>query len=515
MRISNSAVYLFFCSLAFIGLFIVWDFPVTVDEAIQRRHSLISAKYIAGLFSKDVHDLDLFKNLPDINSYIFRFYGVTFQLPLVVAEILLKLDPKSAGVWHLRHISVFLFFFLSCIFFYRLLLVRFNSRLWGLIGVACLVMHPRIFSNAFYNIKDIVFLSAFTISIYYSYRYLQKHSYKSMLCLLFFSALATNIRIIGLMVPYITLVFVLFYSLLERRRSSIKEVLIFFIAIPVAIWLLWPAAWADIDTVGYAFKQSKNFSVWTAKFLLAGEVVSANNLPWYYIPLWVTISTPPLYIIGTISGLVATILCFKWRFREVFDIFIFALIIIPVSTAILCGSTLYNGWKHFYFLAPLLIYFAIRGFIWLQTMIPSLVLKKVRINLLIILLCSNFIQIAIWMYNVHPNYGYYFNCLAGSNPRQKYSLGSWDTVQRQVIDYLLENYTQVRIKEDFHNSISRNLVFYSSEDRSRIKIVSSKDADFIVSFYDDNQVLFEPSPDVIIKTFGLENQPAAALMRAR
>ena len=54
--------------------------------------------------------------LPDTNY--FNFYGIIFDLPLAFIEILFSIEDKI--YFHLRHLSIFLFF-LSSISFYLIL----------------------------------------------------------------------------------------------------------------------------------------------------------------------------------------------------------------------------------------------------------------------------------------------------------------------------------------------------------------------------------------------------------
>jgi len=83
---------------------------------------------------------------------------------------------------------------------------RFSNNL-SLIGLLFLILSPRIFAESFYNIKDIVFLSFFIISLFFAINFLDKPSYKN----IFFSSLTCSFvmatKVIGIIVPFIILVF--------------------------------------------------------------------------------------------------------------------------------------------------------------------------------------------------------------------------------------------------------------------------------------------------------------------
>ena len=122
--------------------------------------------------------------------------------------------PLGWGVgqnyFYLRHFLNFTFFFVGSIFFYKLLLNRFSNYSVSLIGTLFFVLSPRIYGNSFYNNKDVVFLSLITIALYYSFKALDKPSYKNLLIFSIFAALSTAHRILGILLP---ISFIAFYFL--------------------------------------------------------------------------------------------------------------------------------------------------------------------------------------------------------------------------------------------------------------------------------------------------------------
>lgn len=94
--------------------------------------------------------------------------------------------------------------------------------------------------------------------------------------------------------------------------------------------------------------------------------VHTSSLPWYYIPVWVCITTPIMYVILISMGLLIFIRQliinpFKELLNE-FEIFsVFVLLTAPVASVVLLNSVVYDGWRHLFFIYPLLIIMSLYG----------------------------------------------------------------------------------------------------------------------------------------------------------
>ena len=110
----------------------------------------------------------------------------------------------------MRHLASFLIFFISSIFFYKIIKKRFKNNLLILLGLFFYVSSPRIFGDSFHNNKDILFLSILTISISYLFKLFENSSNRNIILFCFFSALATSTRIMGI---YLQILLILFYFL--------------------------------------------------------------------------------------------------------------------------------------------------------------------------------------------------------------------------------------------------------------------------------------------------------------
>ena len=90
---------------AAVGAAVLDDYGVSLDEPIQRGLAVVAARYVLGdgPLIGDGPQTDLF------GLYHVRYYGVSFEAPLLLAERLLGL-ADSRAVHLLRHLLTHLFF---------------------------------------------------------------------------------------------------------------------------------------------------------------------------------------------------------------------------------------------------------------------------------------------------------------------------------------------------------------------------------------------------------------------
>jgi len=108
-----------------------------------------------------------------------RYYGVILQVPMLCAEFLAWFELPTKKMWLIRHGVTFGYFYISLIAFFLLIRRCLDSDWLGLLGVLLLVLTPRIFAEAFYNIKDIGFLASFIIALFFYRRFIEKRDVTS------------------------------------------------------------------------------------------------------------------------------------------------------------------------------------------------------------------------------------------------------------------------------------------------------------------------------------------------
>ena len=184
-----------------IGIFIYKDFGIGIEEHFQRKNGFYWLSYLLSFTNfNELTEISNLKyqeiiatnQLPDIN--FFNFYGILFDVPAALIEILFGIN-ESKDYFEMRHLFSFIVYFISSIFFYKILKNRFGFFI-GLIGLLIYILSPRIFGDSFHNNKDVFFLSIFTISIYYCLETIHKNSYKNIIIFSLFAAFATSSRIV-------------------------------------------------------------------------------------------------------------------------------------------------------------------------------------------------------------------------------------------------------------------------------------------------------------------------------
>ena len=157
----NMAPALFFVYF-FVGLYTFRDYGISIDEEFHRFCGLFWLDYILGFTPFDQIKTVVFEKLTEAKSLNvgspedFPFYGVIFDLPVVFLEVLFKIED-SQNYFYFKHFLNFLLFFVSSIFFYKLMLNRFLNSKTALIGVLFFILSPRIYGESFFNNKNRVF----------------------------------------------------------------------------------------------------------------------------------------------------------------------------------------------------------------------------------------------------------------------------------------------------------------------------------------------------------------------
>ena len=141
---------------AVVGVAVLDDYGISVDENWQRGVGIASMDYILG-------DEDA---LPE---NVGRNYGVAFEVPLIAVERLLRLED-TRGIHLSRHIITHAFFLAGGFFAWLLTYRLFGSRLVALFAMLIFLLHPRIYAHSFFNTKDLPLLSMFMVALYLIHR---------------------------------------------------------------------------------------------------------------------------------------------------------------------------------------------------------------------------------------------------------------------------------------------------------------------------------------------------------
>jgi hypothetical protein len=510
------------------GVLIFKDYGISTDEDFQRLVGFYWLNYIANFFPGSNFLLDVqnkIKLIGDLTLSVesgetFKYYGIIYDLPLAFIETVFNItDPKN--YFYLRHFLNFFLFWVSSIFFYKILILRFKNWSLAISGVLFYVLSPRIFAESFYNNKDLILLSLFSISFYYVLIFFKKENNLNSIKLGIISAVCTSSRVLGILIIITCLLIYIFdlISLFKERIKSYNKYIILVFSYSIFLIIIWPYLWENPFKNFYnTIKIFSNY-LHIMQVLYNGDYYYSNNLPWHYSIVWPAITTPILYIFFFILGFFFFIKRFLSRFvkidnsnkkyshlwvgyREKFDVFLFFLLIIFYFLIIKLNATLYDGWRQLYFIYPIIIYYAIYA---LQIFYYYLKGKKYIINYLLTAYLTFLIYI---LYTMHPMQMVYFNFLAKNNASINYQVDYWGLSSIQAIRKILNyenNKSKVRIANASYVSLWRSLVLLDKDDKNRIEFVGQdyKNADYIFTNFNSEVNMRVNSKYSIPKNFQL------------
>ncbi|MCP4049359.1 MAG: hypothetical protein GY730_01445, partial [bacterium] len=350
-------VPVFFIIFFSIGTFIFNDYGISWDEPFQRNLGKMTYDYI-------------FHNDETLLSHRERFHGQILEAGLYLLEKI-SFTSSTRQVYLTRHFANFCIFFSGCLFFYLLCKKQFKSRRTALMGVLFLILSPRIFAHAFYNSKDIPFMSIFIISMYTLCLYMENKSFKTAAIHALICALLTATRVLGLLVPFFTGLLICLEIAFKKKSSEnyfFKKTLFTLCSFTgiyvISTIIFWPVLWkSPFFQFFSALKHMSNYP-WTGTMLYMGSFIKSTELPWHYIPVWITLTTPPLYLLFFITGSASFFIPGKYKNNSniLNDLATALWIITPVLTIIVLNSVIYDAWRHLFFIYPAIILLTLKGF---------------------------------------------------------------------------------------------------------------------------------------------------------
>ena len=447
---SKFIVSILFFIACIIGIFSFKGYGVSIDEKFHRENGLSNYNYVKNYFIKEkranflekihghIEEGNHFVRVPSIQPSFFDF----------TSEILIDFFNINTNqkIFQFKHLLNYFIFCLSLIFFYKLIEIRFKSKFLAILGFCSLFLYPRIFANSFYNQKDIFFTSLIIIFIYLFYKFLLKNKNKYLFFLsIIFSVLFTT-RIFSIPIIFLFLIFLFLHN--ENKKKEIAfNYLKFGITSIILIFLFWPYLWnAPVSNFIFGFKELISYSP-NYTILFDGNYISSNIVPIFYYLKWISISTPEIYITFSILGLI--FFSYELNKKDInfsknpnftIDFFLYAIVIFIIALTLVSKKG-YNGWRHLYFLSPIIIYF----YIFALEKIFSLN-KKIISYIITCFVILNLIIISNWNYNNYPFGNLYFNKFLSENKRNEYELDYWGLSNYNALKYLLKNDSSKKIE---------------------------------------------------------------------
>ena len=476
---------IYFCS----GIIITKDYGVSSDEYANRFHGFVTINHVTKKFFPSINKKYIKdKNYPELKDHIGKSYGVLFSVPTGIIEVLFKIEDKK-NQFLLRHYINFIIFFISTIFFFKIIIHKYGNWKLALIGSTLLILSPRIFANSFYNNIDLLFMSLMIIAVYFNLKFFENQNIKNALLCGLFTAFLIAVRIPGIIILFSNVAMLLLINLYYKSLIlNYKPLLIYIFSTIFFMIIFWPVMWENtFENFFYALNEMANYWI-SVENLFFGQKLNSLDLPWYYIPAWIIITTPALYIFFFIIGLVFFIKNIKRFFLKkvkikfFYNIYFIGILFSALISFIYLNSTFYNGWRHAYFLYPFILLISIDGLFNLFQYIKNIFIKYIFIVFIFTQLVITF----TWMFKNHPHQYVYFNSFIKGNLTNKIELDYWGLSYKQSLDFLLAKDKSKNIKI-YNLSLMKPFYYLFSLDklqRSRITEVKNIDeADYLITNY--------------------------------
>ena len=400
---------------------------------------------------------------------VFKYYGAWFD---VLAAIFNKILPFWE--YNTRHLLN------AIVGWWAMVLIAFTAQLFmgwrsAIIAFILVFFSPIFFGHAMNNPKDIPFAMGMMMGTYYILKLITelpfpKKSTVFLACLGI--GLAIGSRIGGLLLfGYLGLFFGLSWLINYQKISFLTYVkygLILGIGGFALGILFFPyGLQSPIAHTIETFQHVAKFPI-AIKETFQGELFLSKNLPTYYLPMSILISTPLIIIAGFLLS-VLMLPQMKKRMPWMFPIFLLFASVFPIVYIMATDANVYGSWRHVLFFYPPCIAFIGMGIETLLRIVQkNKFMPKVIYAFLAVLVLSN----SYWYVKAHPNQYVYYNALVG---------GTKGAVGYYELDYY---YNSIRATTDwFRKNILDNLP-------KGEKVILATNAQKQVQFYfkDDERV---------------------------
>ncbi|MCK9423042.1 MAG: hypothetical protein M0Q38_10625 [Bacteroidales bacterium] len=433
------------------GIMVFRDYGISWDENTQRNSGIVFINHIQKTF--DIKPIRLSDRVPKLEDYQDKEFGAAFEVLLFATERLFQFKDYRE-VFFFRHLVNFLVFWMGVTVFAFVIKNRFENWFYPLIACLILFLHPRIFAESFYNSKDIIVMVFFIFSFYSFVRLSQTGLLRHVMLLAFLSAITFNVRPVGILIPFLVFIlllprFVKYPILPIKRRRHFINLMLLPVLFLFFVLATNPYLWSDPFGRTYAIiVKFLNYDVshTAGNILFLGKYIPTNQVPWYYLPLWIGISTPLVYLVFSMAGMLIALIRVLRMKSEFFnqdystqDLFVAGWLLVPIIIAILFHSTLYDGWRHFYFLWPAIVYFAIyflKSFIAYLDLPGKTWKTKAWKLLLFFVVGGTFLANIQTVIHNHPHQYCYFNVIA-PEPSDNFELDYWGLSYRDALEHLV------------------------------------------------------------------------------
>jgi tetratricopeptide (TPR) repeat protein len=341
------------------------------------------------------------------------------------------------------------------------LIARRLSGRWSTAVLALFLMlfSPRIFGEGMNNPKDIPFAAGFVLATYAVIALLQdgkKKVWRHAVLLALGFGLAFGVRAAGglLFLAYLVVAIAMWRFLNKESRNGwwadkkLRQRILLIMAGGIAVGyiiglLAWP--WGLESPISHPIESLQGMTNRETKIrtLFEGRYQFNYAMPWYYELKWILISNPLSVIIGTLLFAVFGIAGRK-KFGTFSLWFVLFAALFPLLYMIYKHSSVYDTWRHVFFVYPFWVIAAALGWSYASDAISGRMSKSGALKhrfygqIAAVLLT---LPAMLWTVRSHPNQYVYFNELVGGirGANGAYELDYYYNSSQQQVDWLRKN----------------------------------------------------------------------------
>ena len=432
----------FFGLLLLLGLALHRDYGVSWDETVDRANGAVSLQYVAErLLPQLARRQAATAAIPPLRGYADNDHGVAFELPLAALGFLLA-RHDAAAYYHLRHLLIFVVFWVGCWALYGLAWQRFRHRGWALLPVVLLVLSPRFFAEAFFNGKDIVFMAGFTLAMYTLVRLRAAPTLGRAALHALATAFTIDVRVPGLLLVGFTGSMLVHALLTPPRRPWLAAGSLYLVLTAVFVVVGWPYLWeAPVAHLLRAYQHLSHYPS-SVSMLYFGQFVQGRQVPWHYLPVWIALTTPVPYLLAALVGL-GSRAARGWRPARSganrLDLLFAGWLLAPLLLVIGLRSTVYDGWRHVYFIYPALLLLAGLGVRWVVAVARAPRPARYLALAVLVLGAAETGRTALRMVQLHPYQQVYFSFLPAPAAERLFERDYWGASYYQGLQWLLRH----------------------------------------------------------------------------
>ncbi len=457
-----------FLIFLFIGVIHYKDYGPGWDEPIHRLIGNVTYDYI-------------FNGNMTLKTIEFRNLGTGFELPLIFIEKWCHLTDVR-DIYLMRHMVTHIFFLIGALSFYVLAFRHFEHRSIASLAFLMLALNPRLYAHSFFNSKDIPFLVSFVLA--FTLWQMADTKQKKYLFLMTGAACgyATSIRIMGVLLVPCFLVYVLWDIVNNLNNgTALKTILLkgllFLLGFCATLYICWPILWSN--PIFYFKEQFLSLAHvhWDGEVYFKGNNIPGSKLPISYLPVWLSMTIPEVWLIAGIAGCIAVVVAFLRKpvpFLTDMSNRNFLLYLMcfagPLAVVVVLGSVNYDDWRHIYFIYPSLMMCGL-------FLIHKLYATAAR-SIVYVLCVVQLIMLTTFIVKYHPyQYAYFNNFVSHKDQylRNHYDVDYWGIACRDGVKYILDHDRSDSIKVNATSMIIDNsCLMLSPADRKRVIITGRR-----------------------------------------